>query len=358
MGQQSQLGVDALSLKQRFPKLRSSKVESVIKLAGDASTREYFRFVCDGSTYVLQRSEAFPGLNPGRHPFLAAQRILSSVGVPVPHVVAVDGDSGWVLLEDLGDQTLQQHMLPALYRKAMDLHLLWSSKVRAGDVSKWPEAPHFGWSFDFERLDFEMGWTELHLFDALLKRPDWGSQFRSMSAGNSRFLEARPRYFCHRDYHCRNIMVRRIPEQPSLELAVIDFQDARFGPISYDLVSLLWDPYVQMNRPLREELLGYWRERVAVCFGPAETQQILGSLDLELERMKLQRSLKAAGSYASFYVKKGRKDYLPSLGPALDSSLEALHRLKDRAQLLSGEDELLTLLERTRTATDRAILDL
>ncbi|MEO5667045.1 MAG: hypothetical protein ABIR96_03210, partial [Bdellovibrionota bacterium] len=141
------------------------------------------------------------------------------------------------------------------------------------------------------------------------------------------------------------------------KLWVIDFQDARLGPITYDIVSLLWDPYVQINEKLRSSLLLHWEkslekeatkrglgsvlERVNAA-GPRES----GELRRELERMKVQRLLKAAGSYASFYFLKGRKDYLPSIEPALRSTCEALKTLLGNPKWARREDErLLTLLE-------------
>jgi aminoglycoside/choline kinase family phosphotransferase len=350
--QQSRVGVEALSLEQSFPILRAGQILGVTKFAGDASSREYFRVETrTNGSFVLQSSEAFDDQKASQHPFLSAQQILSDSHVPVPKVLGLNGVAGWILLEDLGDVTLQNQSSESLYSVAIESLLQWTLTITPQSSSKWPGAPHFGWAFDFEKLDFEMSWTQTHLFEGFLNQRNQGAVFRAATQENSRYLAQRPRFFCHRDFHCRNIMVLE-----NSSIAVIDFQDARFGPVTYDLVSLLWDPYIQMSEPMRRRLLAQWSAELE---SKGVIRQLPGGtaeLGVELERMKLQRCLKAAGSYASFYVKKKRKDYLPSLKPALAHSVSALENLQQNQCTSSQEDELLTLLQHSRDSVDRAIL--
>jgi aminoglycoside/choline kinase family phosphotransferase len=127
------------------------------------------------------------------------------------------------------------------------------------------------------------------------------------------------------------------------------------GPLSYDVVSLLWDPYVQIDSARQSELLLFWKKailktaqslnmsRITEVF--EENSESPNSFECELERMKVQRLLKAAGSYASFLNLKGRRDYLPSIKPALLSAKRAVERIVQYPQWTRVEDErLLTLL--------------
>jgi aminoglycoside/choline kinase family phosphotransferase len=135
-------------------------------------------------------------------------------------------------------------------------------------------------------------------------------------------------------------------------LWLIDFQDARWGPITYDIVSLLWDPYAGLDDEARKKLLGRWKS--ALSSSVEENEDELSPIESaitgegfleELERMKVQRLLKAAGSYASFLFTKGRHDYLPSIAPALKDAVGALERLSELKLLRSEDAGLLTLLK-------------
>lgn len=326
----------------------SSKFLQIKKLAGDASSRRYYRIEkLDQPTepvkphsYVLQVAETFQEKDIKAHPFVSAQKLLNCLQVPVPQIYGVASAQGWVLLQDLGDETLQGHPSLDLYKKALDSVVEWTLRAQSTENSE----PHFSWAFDFEKLQAEMKFTAEHLVTPLLKRS--GSAFLSWVRANSQYLADRPRYFCHRDYHSRNIMFQ------AGQLFVIDFQDARLGPLTYDVASLLWDPYVRLSESWRFELLKYWKDRLSQRAQELRNRdifQIFGSheqpWEVELERMKIQRLLKAAGSYASFYNKKGRTDYLPALIPAVRESILSLEKLKT-LQALSKEDaELLTELK-------------
>lgn len=332
----------------------------VIPLAGDASSRQYFRLKIEEQipekSWVLQVAEKFDESDHQSHPFLAAQKIFEACRVPVPKVLGQKGSEGWILLEDLGDATLQTVKTMALYKKAItaivQLHL-WADPKNPKIQSTAAIAPHFGWSFDFEKLNFEMGFTAENLFEGFLKINS--DNFRMATMPNSRFLSDCPRFFCHRDYHSRNIMVSKDSEKISL----IDFQDARMGPITYDLVSLLWDPYVPLSDGWREQLLKFFLSEVEGQKNSPQYHRALEALEdsrfessaprwqIELHRMIVQRMLKAAGSYASFFIKKGRTDYLPSVYPALVSARQALEALRDTAPQawIESDVELLTSID-------------
>jgi N-acetylmuramate 1-kinase len=328
--------------------LKATDIERIVPLAGDASSRRYYRIFGSGArqSWVLQQSEVWQGRDAAKHSFLSGQLILSRAGVAVPRVLATCPEKGWVLLEDLGDQTLQLTPTTELYQEALRMLVEWTVLVRAGSP-KFSDleivAPHFAWAFDFEKLQSEMKHTADHLVSQYLQLD--GAKFLTLVEGNSRWLAARPRFFCHRDFHSRNLMNR------SNRLFAIDFQDARMGPITYDLVSLLWDPYVQLANQERLELLAYWKSQLksrAVAESCSQALAVIEGpeLGLELERMKVQRLLKAAGSYASFLNNKGRRDYLPSIAPALRESSLALERISEHyaASFTAQDAQLLTAI--------------
>ena len=336
MSDQSKI-VDTPSLRAAFPSesFFSGSVE-VKQLAGDASSRCYYRLTSarERMSLVLQVADSFPAEDAARHPFLCAQQLLHAVGVPVPRVLATDGVRGWVLLEDLGDETLQNRGVgPALYKKSLDIMTRWHREVRLDSPLIPAElkaaAPHFGWAFDEAKLGFEMGFTAEHYFEKMLGMPQ--DRFLPLMQKTVGFLSAQPRYFCHRDFHSRNVMVK------GSKLFIIDFQDARMGPLAYDLVSLLWDPYVRSSEEDRSELLKAWKTGLGKMTVPANFEE-------ELERMKIQRLLKAVGSYASFFNRKGNSSYLPHVKPALHDAREAIRNLINMKLAFTEEIELLTLL--------------
>jgi len=224
--------------------LKQTEKWQIKQLAGDASSRKYFRVSDkkDAQHWVLQSSEPFKIEEQQKHAFLSGQALLARVGVAVPKILGTFPEQGWVLLEDLGDETLQNKQQFELYESAVKMIVNWTVEIypgsqRISDLEL--VAPHFAWAFDYEKLQAEMKHTAEHLVKGYLQQD--ANKFLTLVEHNSQFLHSRPRFFCHRDFHSRNLMLR------DKNLYEIKFQYARLGPITYDLVSLLWDPYVRMD---------------------------------------------------------------------------------------------------------------
>jgi len=343
---QSTLGsqsVDAVTLVKSFAVQLGTKVQDleITQLAGDASSRRYFRIVKKSSpskNFILQWAESLPQREIQRNAFLTGQANLKEIGIPVPEIFATDPENGWILMSDLSDEMLQGRQDLALYKNAVELMVDWTLKLHPSNTqlpSAVLKSLQFSWAFDFEKLDFEMGFAEEHFFGNLLEEPKLGKEFRKLSLENTKFLANVERFYCHRDYHCRNLMIS------DEKLCVIDFQDARMGPKTYDLVSLLWDPYVRLREDDRVELLQHWKNCLRESIKNAPWIQNKNILDesassknwqYEMERMKIQRLIKAVGSYASFFVVKKRKYYLPSIEPALEDCVQAFLNLEENFQ--------------------------
>lgn len=346
-------------LKERFPDVLGGAVGlHLIKLTGDASSRSYFRLTTQNrGDYVLQEDLSHEKkINSDSHPYISALLLFKKLIKKVPEYFGHFPERGWVLLEDLGDITLQQRNTEKNYLEAVDLicQLSIAHKSLTPEELRKYKGPHFNWAFDETKLSQEMQHTATHLIEFYYKEN--AKTFMELVQPTVNFLAERPRFFVHRDYHCRNLMVF------CDGLWVIDFQDARMGPISYDIVSLLWDPYVPLEKNVREMLLNHWKNTLLKASSGSkaslEIQEALGDVKFaeELERMKIQRLLKAAGSYASFLNLKSNDSYLPSISPALEAVHQAIENLEVLG-VMRGEDARLLTFLKTLKREESAIIN-
>lgn len=331
--------VDTVNLSRAFPTVFPSpaEIQSVIQLAGDVSTRRYFRIHAENESFVLQAADSFADDIEKSHSFLSMLKLLEEWKIPVPKLRGVQGNLGWILLEDLGDKTLHATPTLALYRQSIDSIIDWTIQ----SLKTPAQTQHFAQAFDFEKLNNEMKYTAEHLIDGLLG--GGGEEYLLLTSPNSRYLEARPRVLCHRDYHSKNLMLFQD------RAYVIDFQDARMGPVTYDIASLLWDPYVRLSESWKIELLKYWHEQLLRRgSGLSQIENVLkNGVDwkTELERMKVQRLLKACGSYAGFFRNRGRKDYLSCIRPTVSEICRSIAQLKALGSAVREDEKLLAFLE-------------
>jgi len=306
----------------------------VQRLQGHASNRSYLRVGTWPDSLVVMvmpaqaraSEEAAGGAVPEELPFLDVQRYLTTLGVRVPAILRHDEAAGVMVLEDLGDVTLEKALVarPAaeLYPAAVDLLAGLRAAAEAGP------APG---SIAFRRaFDEELYLWELHHFrewgleawsgrtPSASERAELEDSFRSI-AGR---LAAAPRGFTHRDYQSRNLMVK------DGELVVIDFQDALQGPRAYDLVALLRDSYVRVDEALVEEMLRRYQEALARSTGqPADPAGFRRFFDL----LTIQRKLKDAARFEYIRRVKGNPGFLPHIPLSLAYARAAFERLPEDA---------------------------
>jgi hypothetical protein len=242
--------------------------------------------------------------------YTGTAHLLREAGLPVPGVYRRSKEA--LLVEDCGDELLQDSIrkrdpLP-LYREAVDLILRMQDRVDAGAALNPP--------FDEEKftreLEFFLDQTVSGFFAEKIdaaERTDWRRIFRILA----REPLQQPRVFCHRDFHSRNLLLEKEG------LRIIDFQDGRAGPLTYDLVSLLEDPYVSLSPRLREELKTYFQDRL----GPRR-EKFDGEFRRGYDIMALQRLLKAAGTFGFQAAKKGKHQYAAHLPAALNRAGEIM----------------------------------
>jgi aminoglycoside/choline kinase family phosphotransferase len=316
-------------------------------MPGGASTRQYFRVALpnDKSAVAMYvpggaKPEEVQTAHEGtRWPFLEVRDLLAERGIDVPSVLAEDTPRGWLVIQDLGDDTLANWLLrnpgdkPALYTKAVT-DLAKAQKALA-------ELPK-GCVIASRTFDYELLRWEIEHFR------EWGIEARGKSfveADAAKFAEIAdrlaqrvadlPKGFVHRDYQSRNLMV---VDDSELRLVWIDFQDALLGPRVYDLVALLNDSYQEFDRAFVEERLSEYAEAAGL---PAkEKAKLTGEFDL----VTVQRKLKDAGRFVFIDRTKKNTSFLRFVTPTIKKVDAALARLAPKDKDMA---ELRAILQRT-----------
>jgi aminoglycoside/choline kinase family phosphotransferase len=282
----------------------------VVPLTGDASDRRYVRILLrDGPSQVLA---VYPqAFDVDQLPFANVARLMAAMPVPVPAILGHSNALGVLALEDLGDVTLQAHLgaasageHKALYRQAVAL--VDTMQTRGRDLTSGAYLP-YGIAFDVEKLSWEMQFFLKHFLEAYKGAVLTAAERAALLEEFGRMVEelaAEPRVLCHRDYLSRNLMLHLG------QLYIIDFQDARMGPDTYDLVSLLRDSYVDLSEAEVDELIAFFlalRGVRADRGGPAsEASMFRRRFDL----MALQRNLKALGTFGFQTTSRGNTVYI------------------------------------------------
>ncbi len=301
---------------------------SIAPASDDASFRRYFR---------IRRGEAQPSLvamdaPPDREScaqFVHVAHLLAGAGVHVPTIHAQDLERGFLLLSDLGETTyldaLDEHNAGKLYEEALAALLQIQGASRPGVLP----------DYDRELLE-----RELRLF------PDWyvarqlqreldTTQIQALEKAFSAILAnnlGQPRVFVHRDYHSRNLMVC----EPCP--GILDFQDAVYGPITYDLVSLLRDAYIAWDEErVIDWAIRYWEKARA---GGLPLAGDFADFYRDFEWMGAQRQLKVLGIFARLSFRDGKDGYLKDQPLVMSYLRRACERYRELAALARLLEEL------------------
>jgi aminoglycoside/choline kinase family phosphotransferase len=325
-------GSDVRSRIDQFLAGRSLTGARVVPLTGDASDRRYFRIlVRDEPTQVL-------AVHPGaiefeRMPFVNVSRLFTALPLPVPAILGHSDPLGIIALQDLGDVTLQAHLgaaspseHKALYRQAV---AFIDTMQRRGAELEAPGFLPYGIAFDVEKLMWELQFFARHFLEGYRggaltdsARAALTSEFTAIAEE----LAGEPRLLCHRDYHSRNLMLH------DESLYIIDFQDARMGPDTYDLVSLLRDSYVDFTEQEVEDLIAFF----LALHSPGASEQPL-RVDAEFRRrfdlMAIQRNLKALGTFGFQTISRGNPVYIQYIPRTLNYLRANLERYPRFARL-------------------------
>jgi aminoglycoside/choline kinase family phosphotransferase len=297
----------------------------VVPLTPDASDRRYFRVLFEGGDSIVLAVYSGP-IEFVRMPFSNVAELLRRLDIPAPAVLAHSDELGIVVQEDLGDVTLQAHLgaatvtaHAALYREAVALIAKLQERGRAFGA---PEFIPYTLAFDVEKLTFELNFFAEHFLGGYrgvaLTPSERGALDEEWSAIAGE-LSAEPRVVCHRDYHSRNLMVHRD------RLYMVDFQDARLGPDTYDLASLLRDSYVDVTGPEVDELIAHF----AMLSHVRDRDEFRRRFDL----MAVQRNIKALGTFGFQASARGNPAYIQYMPRTLRSVRENLEKYGRFARL-------------------------
>jgi aminoglycoside/choline kinase family phosphotransferase len=271
----------------------NTRAAKVVPLTGDASDRRYFRVLLrDEPAQVLA---VHPGpIDFAALPFVNVARLLSEMPVPVPRILGHSDQLGVIALQDLGDVTLQAHLgaaspgqHAALYRQAVTF--VDTLQRRGAELSSSRYVP-YGIAFDVEKLTWELQFFTKHFLEAYRGAQISPAAREALAVEYAAIVEelaSEPRVLCHRDYHSRNLMLHEG------DLYIIDFQDARLGPDTYDLVSLLRDSYVDFTEAQVDGLIAFFLALREGRQTPTDPEEFRRRFDL----MALQRNLKALGTF-------------------------------------------------------------
>jgi aminoglycoside/choline kinase family phosphotransferase len=288
-------------------------------LAGDGSDRCYYRLHDKNSekTFVLMQLSGDDAalLAKDGYEWVKISALLADHEIPAPRTIAALPDFAALIIEDYGDVMMETFALEALEKgqRSEVLQLYHQAFGMLGHFLEITEAGRSHWrerSFDAARLDWELHFFKEQFLEAVLGwtfTADEAAAFKKDARALAEWLAERSHYFVHRDFHSRNVMIK------DKSLAVIDFQDARLGPPTYDLVSLCFDSYIPLTSAERRALI---KQGIQALMA---TNRSLDKSDLEEEigPMLLQRQIKAIGSFGYLTVKKNRGNYLRNIAPAL-----------------------------------------
>ncbi|MDO6563970.1 phosphotransferase [Amphritea sp. 1_MG-2023] len=273
-----------------------------VPVSGDASFRRYFRLENQGNSWILMDA---PPEKEDSHPFVCIAKAWESLSIHAPVVYAVDFEQGYMLLSDLGDDLYLSQLNDAnadqLYQQAFKaLTRLQPCQTIAGHT-----LPHYDRALLQREMDLFRDWLVADLLNITI-----GPGVKHLLAEVSEYLIQaaleQPTVCVHRDYHSRNLLVdgEHTP-------GVIDFQDAVIGPITYDLVSLLRDCYIEWPDMRVYGWVDQFAERLVA-------DGVLDEYDRAtfyrwFDLMGAQRHLKAAGIFARLWLRDGKSGYLDDI---------------------------------------------
>jgi len=299
----------------------------ITALTPDASTRSYFRVPWKNGTAV---AAVYPEpFDAEVHPYLDVTRLFLDAGIPVPQIYATDGEHGIIVQEDLGDQQLFRFYEAATEEECEDykekaINLI-ARIQKATEKACETNSIASRLAFDEPKLSWELNFFREHYFGSLrgetLKRNE-ETELKVELNDLAAEIAAVPRVLCHRDFHAANLLVDK-----KKHLRVIDHQDARMGPASYDLVSLLLDR--QACSPslaeLRHHRLYLLEERSLLGLSPIDPDEFAN----EFRLVTVQRGLKAVGTFSYQTAVAGRgATYEPLINPMLGIAVQAAEWLE------------------------------
>lgn len=283
--------------------------------SADASFRQYFRLTKDDKTVLLMDSSLE---KDSLAPFIDVTSRLLNAGVKAPQILEQNLDDGFLIIEDFGNthllNILNENNFKELYLNAID-EIIKMQNATTKDLPL----------YDKEFLHFEMDlmkdWYLEKKLNITLDEKQKETIESSLNAISDVVLSQPQDVFVHRDYHSRNIMLTQTDV-----IGVIDYQDAMQGAITYDLVSLLKDCYIEFEREEIEKLALAFRDKKGIN---ASDEEFIKWFDF----MGLQRHIKVLGIFSRLHLRDAKDGYLKDIPLTLKYTIEAAFRYEETKEL-------------------------
>jgi aminoglycoside/choline kinase family phosphotransferase len=300
--------------------------------SADASFRRYFRVTVDGETLIAMDA---PPPQEDCTPFVHAAEVFGAAGLNVPKVIAQDIPNGFLLLSDLGNTTfLSALQVPSGLEVAADLYRDAShALIKLQLASKSDVFPPYDEALLTREMQLFPDWYVAKHLNVTLTDAQQQVMSKTFAMLNANIL-AQPKVYVHRDYHSRNLMV----QENSHDLGVLDFQDAVYGPITYDLVSLLKDAYISWEEDqVLDWAVRYWQSARQAGLPMSED---FAEFYRDFEWMGAQRHIKVLGIFARLYHRDGKDGYLKDMPLVMDYLRRVCDRYIELKPFLRLLDEL------------------
>lgn len=291
---------------------------TLVPLAGDASLRRYFRVQQSKKTWIAMDASAEIDKCPQ---FIAIADALREKGLITPEIVARDLLSGYLLLTDFGDDLFLKKVnsdnAEELYERAVDALVVLASIKEVKDY----DLPLFTAEFMRQELGWFQEWfLEKHLgLDLSSSKAELSSCFDLIATSCGQ----QPQRFMHRDYHSANLMIL-----PDKRVGILDFQDAYIGPVTYDLVSILRDCYIDWPNDFVIKRALEFRKKMSITVSETEFLRWF-------DWMGMQRHLKALMTFSRKYRRDFNPNYLKHIPRTLNYVMCVSQRYPELAVLHS-----------------------
>ncbi|MFZ8934335.1 MAG: aminoglycoside phosphotransferase family protein [Bacteriovoracaceae bacterium] len=305
--------------------LDSDDTVEITQLAGDASTRCYYRVNQNDSNIIACWSEMPEGEETFKN-FLELNKVFRDHQVPVPEVLSSDINKGVIIQQDLGGVSLNDLFISEgaqveYLEEAID-NLTLIHKI---PISDYQDRFFTKLKFDRAKFTFELNITLEFFIEKHLGFKNAGEWSKAFEVLFKRILDEDKMVLVHRDYHSKNIMVKEGKQ------FVIDFQDARLGYPQYDLSSLLEDCYFKIPNNIKQKMIDYYLNKMNI---PVKTFQ------KDYDYIAIQRILKALGTFAMMKYKRGKSNYLPYIPYAVENVKAICEKHKELYGLIGLLEEI------------------
>lgn len=310
----------------------NSAAYQIAPASADASFRRYFRVTLPGETLIAMDA---PPPQEDCTPFVHAAQVFADAGLNVPKIIAQDIPNGFLLLSDLGNTTFLSALQgPNGLEVAADLYRDAShALIKLQLASKSDVFPPYDEDLLTREMQLFPDWYVAKHLNLTLTDAQQQVMNKTFAILNANIL-TQPKVYVHRDYHSRNLMV----QENSHDLGVLDFQDAVYGPITYDLVSLLKDAYISWEEDqVLDWSVRYWQSARQAGLPMSED---FAEFYRDFEWMGAQRHIKVLGIFARLYHRDGKDGYLKDMPLVMDYLRRVCDRYIELKPFLRLLDEL------------------